>query len=371
MNKRALFVASSGQDVGKTTTCLGLLAGLRKRVLHIGFMKPVGQQYVTSDEGEKADKDVLLFKEHFHLQELLSSMSPVLIPRGFTKEYLDKKISVQTLIEAIQSGYADVSQNKACTIVEGTGHVGVGSICDLNNATVAKHLGIDVLLILSGGLGSAYDTLMINKALCDHVGVKIKGVILNKVLPEKMEMISHYFTKALARHSIPLLGCIPFTPLLSKPSLLDLSHLLNAEFLSGRENALFHPDDIKLVATSLDRFKEILCEGQLLITPAIREDIIWATLTSFWDKKVMERERLHVGLILTGSIPCTQKIKDELEKAKIPVLYTSENSFDVTKKITTHISKIRKEDLEKIHTAIEIMEDHIDFPQLIKTFSLS
>lgn len=370
MNQKALFVASSGQNVGKTTTCLGLLAGLRKRKIHVGFMKPVGQEFLTSDTGERADKDVVLFKEHFHLQEPLSSMSPILIPRGFTKQYLDGKIDLEHLKQQITQSYYNISKGKTCCIVEGTGHVGVGSICDLNNATVAKHLGIDILLILSGGLGSAFDTLMINKALCDQIGVQIKGVLLNKVLPEKIEMIRTYFSKALAKLNIPLLGCIPFNPLLSKPSMLDLSTLLNAPFLAGSDHALFHAKEVRLVATSLDRFKEILAEKQLLITPAIREDIIWATLTSFWDMKISQRKTLETGIILTGSIPCSEKIISELKKTNIPVLYTPENSFEVTKKITTHISKIRKEDLEKIGKAIEITENHIDFDLLEKVFNL-
>jgi len=369
MNK-ALFVASSGQNVGKTTTCLGLLAGLRKRKINVGFMKPVGQEFVTAESGECADKDVVLFKEHFHLKDPLHAMSPVLIPRGFTKQYLDGKIEIDSLTKEITTSFQAISQDKTCTVVEGTGHVGVGSICDLNNARVAQLLGIDILLILSGGLGSAFDTLMINKALCDQVGVKIKGVLLNKVLPKKIDMIEHYFSKALGKLNIPLLGCIPYLPILSKPSMLDLSSLLQADFISGKEHALFHAEDIRLVATSLDRFKEILAEKQLLITPAIREDIIWATLTAYWDKKISDRKHLETGIILTGSIPCSEKILGELRKANIPVLYTPDNSFEVTKKITTHISKIRKEDLEKIQKAIEVTESHINFDMLAEQFAL-
>ena len=71
-------------------------------------------------------------------------------------------------------------------LVEGTGHCGVGSVVGLNNAEVAKMLGLEMVLVANGGLGSPFDELMLNKTLCDHTGTKIRGVIVNKVKPEKV-----------------------------------------------------------------------------------------------------------------------------------------------------------------------------------------
>ena len=43
--RKAIFVAATGQNVGKTTVCLGLIAALKKKFPQLGFMKPVGQQH--------------------------------------------------------------------------------------------------------------------------------------------------------------------------------------------------------------------------------------------------------------------------------------------------------------------------------------
>ena len=77
MGSKGFFVASTGQNVGKTTTSLGLVAGLHKRKIQAGFMKPVGQEHVKLPSGEFVDKDVILFKEHFHLKDSYEHMSPV------------------------------------------------------------------------------------------------------------------------------------------------------------------------------------------------------------------------------------------------------------------------------------------------------
>ncbi len=79
MNK-SFFVASTGQHVGKTTTCLGLFSGLKKRLHSVGYMKPVGQESVESEDGFLVDKDVLLFKDHFHLKSADEDMSPSSFP---------------------------------------------------------------------------------------------------------------------------------------------------------------------------------------------------------------------------------------------------------------------------------------------------
>ena len=60
-----LFIASTGQHIGKTTACLGLFSILRKLFSHLGYMKPIGQQHITTEQGLQVDKDVLVFKKYF------------------------------------------------------------------------------------------------------------------------------------------------------------------------------------------------------------------------------------------------------------------------------------------------------------------
>ena len=159
MGKVALFVAATGQNVGKTTTCLGLVSGLKKRFESVGFMKPVGQEHIETETGVHVDKDVVLFKSHFELKDSYEEMSPVLFPRGFTRDYLDGKVDHKDLVEKIGASYAAIAKRNEAFVVEGTGHTGVGSIVDLNNAQFAALLKCPVVLVASGGRGSAFDDL--------------------------------------------------------------------------------------------------------------------------------------------------------------------------------------------------------------------
>ncbi len=367
MKKNSFFVASTGQNVGKTTTCLGLISGLKKRFNKVGFIKPIGQEHLEVQEGLKVDKDVVLFKDTFGIKDAYSDMSPVLFPRGFTRDYLDGKISHENLAQRIEKSYQTLSKSNQYLVVEGTGHVGVGSIANLNNAKAAALLKTPIIIIASGGLGSSFDALSLNKVLCDKYNVPVAGVILNRVLPEKKEMIQNYMELALKRWNIPILGSIPYNSFLSRPSMNDYASLLKTDFLSGSKHKLRHFEKLRLVATSLKAYQNLIFPSQLVITPASREDIILATLTKHWDLKIQDRSfDLASGMILTGSTPPSPNIIKQLEKAEIPMLYAPLNTFDVMKKMTSYIAKIRTDDKEKVQAAISLVEAHIDFDQLIE-----
>lgn len=355
MAKKGIFIAATGQNVGKTTICLGMIAMLQKRYAKLGFMKPVGQQHVKLEDCLLVDKDVVLFKEHFKLPAKYSHMSPVILPRGFTRNFLDGQISTSELEKRIDESYQHISEANDFTIVEGTGHVGVGSIVDLNNAKVAKQLGLDVIIIAKGGLGSAFDELYLNKSLCDQMGVKVAGVILNRVLDDKREMIIDYMTKALDRWKIPLIGAIPYNKLLNTPSMEDFEILFKTKMLSGEKYHYRHFGHPRLVATSATTFKEMTAANQLLVTPATREDIVYAVL------EMHESGEPQQGFIFTGKYKPSQEIIEALREAEIPSLYAPYPTFEAMHMISSFVAKIDGHDIEKVELAIKLVESQLHF----------
>lgn len=157
--QRPIFIAATKQHVGKTTTSLAIISGLQKRFDKVGFLKPVGQQHVDvhSDNLNKTlrvDKDVWLVREHFHLDHIdYEDMSPVIIPNGYTKKYVDGKIRHDQQLQDIEKAMRNVTDASDIVVCEGTGHCAVGSIVNVNNAKVASMIGADMVLIANGGLG--------------------------------------------------------------------------------------------------------------------------------------------------------------------------------------------------------------------------
>lgn len=366
--EKAIFIAATGQNVGKTTLCLGILAALHKRFAQVGFIKPVGQQHVKVRDNLNVDKDVVLFKEYFNLQSEYPDMSPVILPSGFTRDFLDDKIDVAAIELPIRRAFAKISQQYEFTIVEGTGHIGVGSIVQMNNAKVAALLGLEVVIIASGGLGSSYDELALNIAMCHAYGVKVKGVILNRVLDEKRAMIEDYFPKALRNWNIPLIGCVPYNAFLSTPTLKDFEVLFETQLIAGNKHHYCHFQHPRLVAGSLDAYLDEMRPNELIITPASREDIILETLKR--QAYMIEQSSNHCvyGMILTGRHAPSSFIIEQIKRADIPALYAPVCSYDAMKMITSFTAKIRGEDLPKIEQAIQLVEQNINFDILLAGF---
>ena len=127
--QRPIFVAATKQHVGKTTTSLAVLSGLQKRFDNVGFLKPVGQQHVKVDidsGGEESsirvDKDVVLIKEHFNLDHIdYKYMSPVIIPKGYTRRFVDGEISTASQQRDVEEAAEKISSCSDITLIEGTG----------------------------------------------------------------------------------------------------------------------------------------------------------------------------------------------------------------------------------------------------------
>lgn len=363
--RKGIFIAATGQNVGKTTLCLGILSGLKKRKGSVGFLKPVGQMHATAADGSQADKDVILFKDHFHLQSSYISMSPVICPSGFTRDFLDHKVTEEALLDKILLSYKELRKKNDYVLVEGTGHIGVGSVFHLSNAKVAKALEMDVVIIATGGLGSAVDELALNLELCRSYGVTVRGVILNKVHDNKREMILEYVPKSLADFNIPLIGCIPYTPMLSIPLMKDFESLFHTTLLSGKEHRLRHFSDTRLVAGSLESYLEEMAPNQLVITPACREDIILAVIKRHKQERELTGIDYGSGMILTGKKELRNEILQQIQSSTIPVLRAPLCSFDAMKVLASFTAKIRNEDIAKVDKAIEIVENNIDFSLLL------
>jgi phosphate acetyltransferase len=365
VNQKAIFIAATGQNVGKTTTCLGLVAGLKKRYSSVGFLKPIGQEHIEIDTGAHVDKDVVLFKSHFHLRDSCESMSPVLFPRGFTRDYLDGKVHHADLIEKISHSFLSITQKHPITVIEGTGHTGVGSIVNLNNAQVAAFLKCPMILIGSGGLGSSFDELFLNFAQCEKYGVRIAGVILNRVLDEKREMIIEYMRKALGKLGIPLLGCIPYDAFLSTPTMYDFEQLFQTTLLTGEKHKLRHFDLTRLISSPIETYQTTVSPNQLIIASASREDLVLAILSRYWELKT----DFVSGLILTGKTPPKASLIEQIEKADIPMLYVPMSHLATIKMLDSHTAKIKKDDTAKIEEAIRVVEKYIDFDRLIEAIN--
>ncbi|MCM8800391.1 MAG: AAA family ATPase [Candidatus Omnitrophica bacterium] len=359
---KKVFIAATKQNDGKTTVCLGLIFNLKDRFKRLSFIKPIGQRYLE-EEGLKIDEDSWLIEGVCHIKCGLKDMSPVAVEKGFTERYIEKPDKKSITLQ-IKQAFQRVSKHQDLVIIEGTGHAGVGSVFDHSNAGVAKLLGAKVIIISSGGIGRPIDEIMLNKALFDKEGVKILGVIINKVLPDKFDKINRLIRKGLSRKGIEVLGVIPYHPLLSHPSISQILEETDFELLCGRDYLDNYVSKILVGAMQAQDALKYIVDDSLLVTPGDREDIIKISLELF---RADEPKRLKVSaIILTGGFIPKKEMMDSLNKAGIPVLLSKADTYTVAAQLHDLNVKIRPKDKAKIELAIRLIKENVDLEKILK-----
>jgi BioD-like phosphotransacetylase family protein len=354
-----VFIAATRQNDGKTTTSLGLIAALQKYFPRIGYIKPVGQRFVEIEE-QKIDEDTVLMDAVYRMNCPLVDMSPIAVEPDFTRKYLETANN-EALVRKIQKAFDRVAWEKDFVLCEGSGHAGVGSVFDLSNAQVAKILGCKVIIVSEGGIGRPIDEVSLNQALFEKEGVEIIGVILNKVLQSKVDFITDFASRGLKRKGLELLGVIPHHRILSNPTVELIREELKAELLNKPKTTNNLVDSVIVGAMGAQNAVNHFKRGVLLITPGDREDIILAASTSV----DAENDDKMAGIVLTGNLRPSSYLLKIIKKMPVPVLLTSEDSYQVASKVHDLTVKTRPSDLEKISLIRDLIAKSVNVKKIV------
>lgn len=369
---KKIYVAATGQHVGKTTSTLGLVTNLRNMGFRTGYCKPVGQQYLTVD-GKIADKDAVLFAQVVGFDIIPEIHSPVVLAQGATKQYLDDPSHFhypELLREAAQT----LESSNDIMVYEGTGHPGVGSVVNLSNADVAELLGAGIIMVVEGGIGRTIDRLHMSMALFREKKLPILGVIVNKVIPEKREEIRHYLSIKLGQMGTPLLGVVPYDRSLSFPIMETSNQAVNGKVIMNEHNLSNRVEDI--IAGSLVDVDEFSTFRNILLV------VSYKRLNEAIDKihaiarmKKLQRSPLS-GVIVTGDGRHENWYKLEdirhpyLLDHEIPILTTVLDTYGSVVKISRIEVKINTRTPWKIKKAISLIKDHVNFNFLLERLDI-
>ena len=391
---RHLYLAATGQNRGKTTAALGLLDGFVSEGLRTGFMKPVGQRTVI-EEGVPADEDAVLMKAVFGLPDPYPVMSPVHIPRGFTKAYIGGEV-VEDLGARVRAAHATFADHDIL-LIEGTGHAGVGAVIGLSNAVVAAMLGTPAVIISEGGVGRPIDEIVLNAALFAKQGVPIAGAIVNKVDLDAQPGIGKVLERGLALHGIPLLGILPVRPILSNPTL--------GMILEGVGGETIHPgpdldrviDGVAIGAMEAGHMLERVGPGTLVIVPGDREDVILTLTTAHFAHRLRRansreaariasvaaaasnertasidgHEEAAIGLVLTGGYRPRPSVIAAIREADLFATLVPEDTYVVASEVHDLLVKTHPADREKIAMIKALVAGHLDIGRILEAATTS
>lgn len=358
--ERRLFVAATNQNDGKTTCSLGFVKGFADVSTSVGFIKPVGQRYVHVD-GQLIDEDALLIKQTCGLNYDIKNTNPVAVKHDFTRKYIDNPTNEHgPMQQKIQDAFKVAAQDNDLVVIEGTGHAGVGAVFDMSNARVAKLLGAKAVIITLGGIGRPVDEVAVNRSLFLQEQVPVLGVVVNKVIPEKVEQTKHYLSKSFERTGLKLFGVIPFSPRLSWPTVSEVAEGIHAEVVNGQDRLRNSIADIIIGAMTAYNVVLYVQDKTLLIVPGDRDDVVLAVVTADLLRKDMEL----AGIVLTGGMQPQKSTMDLVSRTDIPVLMTTDRTYEVASRVHDLTVKIQVSDQEKTQLAAQLVREHVDLEGL-------
>lgn len=367
MNK-AIYVAATGQHVGKTTSTLGLIAALKSLDINgVGYCKPVGQE-ITEMDNLKVDKDAFLFSEIMQFELSSEIHSPVILGKGATTAFLDDPTEFP-FAQNIKDASSFLHQNNQVVVYEGTGHPGVGSIVGLSNADVAKMLDAKVVMVVEGGIGNTIDKLNMSLAMFREQNVPIIGVIVNKVLPKKIDKVRYYIKKKLDMMGLDLLGILPYEKSMSNPIMQTVTRAVKGRVLFNGQQLANRVEQI-IPGSLIEEVSKISTRQNLLLVVSYKraEDAL---------KKIESLTEANgqgtplSGILLTGEgrlETATENYSlhmDYIRKYKLPVISTHLDTLGAFTKINQIEVKINTSTPWKVERAIQLIKENVDLDRVL------
>jgi dethiobiotin synthetase len=362
---KKIFIAATGQQCGKTTTSIALLHMARKKYRRVGFMKPMGPK-PTFFKGRCVDQDAALLARIYDLEDDLDYMSPVVLQPNSTRKVLDQKISVEDLEAQILHAARELEQRCDLLIIEGAGHIGVGSVVGLNNARIARLLNAPILLVTYAGIGRVIDNVHLNMALLHQEKADLRMMLTNKLLSDKRQETMGYLQQAFSGMPFKIVPGFEFSPVLANPTLNHIAQLLGVHLKGDQSVGPRIVHHTQLGAASTQRVHDLLKESSLLIVTSTRNELL-VTMAALYN--IPDYRNKIAGLVIPGLLPISKVTQQILDRSQIPYMRAeSYSSGEVFSTIANDVAKIDAEDRQKISLLQSLAETELDFEAIDAIF---
>jgi BioD-like phosphotransacetylase family protein len=278
------------------------------------------------------------------------------IPRGFTQSFIEGKV-VEDLGARIRAAHRAFAEERDILLIEGTGHAGVGAVISLSNADVAAMLGAPAVIVSEGGVGRPIDEIVLNKALFERSGVRVAGAIVNKVDLAAKPDLARTLERGLARHDIPLLGVLPYRPILSNPTLSMVLEGVGGELVHAGPDLDQVIGGVAIGAMEPHHMLQRIGPRSLVIVPGDREDVVAAIVHARRIKA--EAGGDAIGLVLTGGYGPRATVLEAIRAADLFATVVPEDTYVVASAVHDLLVKTHIADRGKIEEIKALVWEHL------------
>jgi phosphate acetyltransferase len=360
MNK-AIYIATSEEDSGKSIVTLGLMSMLIGKTAKVGYFRPIVEDF----EDGKLDNHIETVINHFALNISYNDAYAIKKSKLIKKK---NKGKIGEVIDLIIEKYKQLEEQFDFVLVEGTSFTGEGTVIEMDmNVLIAKNLGIPAIIVGSG-VGKTLDELTDSLGLAfdsfKQKEVEVLAVIANKVQLQNIELVTSGLKKNLPEGV--LVNAIPIISSLNNTTIQEIVNELNAQVLFGGDFLNNQISSFSVGAMQLRNYLMHLKENGLVITPGDRADIILGALQA---NESVNYPSIS-GIVLTGNIIPEDTILKLIEGLSpvVPIIAVKEGTYVISNKIGDIKPKIYFNNTQKIQTSINTFEKYVDLDRLTEKF---
>ncbi len=355
---KAIYIASSEPNSGKSVITLGLMNILLGKLRKIAYFKPV----IIENSINNKDVNIETMIDHFGLDVTYKDCYAFTYPELLK---LRSEGNEALVIDTIITKYKKLEESHDFVLVDGMDFEGEGASFEFSsNVEIAKNLSVPLILVARGDGYSPDEVtskILSTMQILRSNEVELLAVITNKLNPADAEALHKIFARRLPKSLLTTI--IPYTKELRSPTMKEIVEGVDGKILFG-ENYLSNPVDNFIVgAMQLNNCLTYLQENTLIVTPGDRGDIIVAMIQANLSKNYPK----VAGIILSGGLAPEEPIVKLIEglETVVPVATVDSGTFETVNKVAAVKSRIYPENKLKIEVAINSFEKNTDTISLL------
>ena len=365
MQSNTLYIASLEPNAGKLIVTMGIMEFLTRSMGNVAFFRPV----IDTGRYER-DADIELIRGRYcpsmDYEECFGFQTAEV--KSFVAE--DRfKFFLKELLKRLSF----LKKQYDFVLCEGLNSNAFLSAFDVDiNMEIAKNLGCPFVGVIGGMDQTPRDiaseikitTDAIKEAGCFHY-----ATFVNRMAEDTFGVLEVELDEPDDENAVPIF-LIPENPELDKPSIGDISDTLNCTNILERSVGMDRiVKQFKIAAMTMEHFLEHVEDGDLIIVPGDRDDIILASLSTLFSSNYPNL----AGILLSGGFipgPNTMRLITGRDSS-VPILSVKTDTYTTTTNAAAVPAIIGPGDERKIALALGLFETHVDGERLKQLAELS
>ena len=364
MQSNTLYIASLDPEAGKLVVTMGFMELLTRSMGNVAFFRPV------IDTDDRTDPDIDLIRGRY-----CPSMS-------YEESYGFEASEVKTFLaegrinfflEELIQKLNKLKERYNFILCQGLNSTSFLAAFDQDiNMEIAKNLGCPFIGVINGRNQTPRDIAKEIKIIEDTItesGCAHFATFVNRMAEDTLGVLEVELDDPDESSGVPVF-LLPEVEELDKPSLADISDALGCENVLGIDEGMDRiVRQVKIAAMTMEHFLTHVEDGDLIIVPGDRNDIILATLSTLLSANYPN----VAGLLLSGGFHPGKNTMRLLtgRELTLPLLSVKSDTYTTTRNVAAVPALINPSDERKIALALGLFENNVDGERIRKMAELT